>query len=72
MRFRGQGDTVDPTILQYITVGDCSIEGSRQRRENGGNCVPIVVFIDELRVFVATTASFIKISVEKGTVSHDQ
>ena len=60
----GACDTCDKGILlsqmlHAISSGDCSIEGARQRRENGGYQVPLVLYIDAMSVFAAVTASFV-------------
>ena len=59
-------------LLHEVAAGDRSIEGARQRREQGGYCTTLVVYIDAVSVFAAVTASFIKIPVDTGNLSHVQ
>ena len=73
----GACDTCDKDILlsqmlHEISSGDCSIEGARQRRENGGYQVPLVLYIDAMSVFAAVTASFVKILADNGMLTHVQ
>jgi hypothetical protein len=73
----GACDTCDKGILlsqmlHEISSGDCSIEGARQRRENGGYQVPLVLYIDAMSVFAAVTASFVKIPADNGMLTHVQ
>ncbi len=59
-------------MLHDISSGDCSIDGARQRRENGRYQVTFVLYIDAMRVFAAVTASFVKIPADNGMLTHVQ
>ena len=73
----GLCDTVDRGILlvqmlRELATGDCTITTARCLRENGGYSTPMVAIIDAMSVFVACTASYIKIPADNAMLSHVQ
>ena len=43
-------------MVLEISIGDCSIDGAQQRRENGGYCVLLVVDTGAMSVFAVVAA----------------
>ena len=48
------------------------IDEARALRDDGGYCIPMVLYVDAMSVFAAITATYIKHPAEKGLLSHVQ
>ena len=59
-------------MLHEINTGDCTIGSAGPQRDNGGYSIPMVIYIGAMSVFAAATASFIKIPIDNGMLSHVQ
>ena len=59
-------------ILHEIHNGPVTKAQARALRDNGGYCVPMVLYVDAMSVFAAITATYIKHPAEKGLLSHVQ
>ena len=59
-------------MLPEISTGARSVDCARNRRDNGGYSIRLVIYIDTLSVFASATASLFRIPVDKGMMSHFQ
>ena len=59
-------------MLHEIATGNTKCSESRQLRDNGGYAIPMVLYIDALSVFAATTATFVKTPADNGVLCHIQ
>ena len=59
-------------LLHELATGDLPISTAVNLREMGGYAVPAVLYIDDLSVYAAITASYIKIPSGNGTLMHVQ
>ena len=68
-------DTQDKGLLlsqqfHEMCTGQTHASCARELRERGGHEVPMVLYIDALSVFAATTATFVKTPAENGVLCH--